>query len=160
VRREVGALDPSLPIVDLRSMEAVFEETLSRPRLLSRLLAAFAGLALLLAAIGTYGVLAYTVAERRREIGVRMALGADGARVLRMVLRDGMLLAGAGLVLGVLGAFAATRVLGSMLYGISPGDPMTLAAVLALMALVALAACYVPARRASSVDPMLVLRQD
>jgi predicted permease len=160
VRREVGALDASLPIVDLRSMEAVFEETLSRPRLLSRLLAAFAGLALLLAAIGTYGVLAYTVAERRREIGVRMALGADGPRVLRMVLRDGMLLAGAGLVLGVLGALAVTRVLASLLYGISPGDPATIAAVLASMGLVAFAACYVPARRASAVDPMLVLRQD
>jgi ABC-type antimicrobial peptide transport system permease subunit len=160
IRREVGVLDGSLPIVDLRSMDEVFEETLSRPRLLSRLLGVFAGLALLLAAIGTYGVLAYTVAERRREIGVRMALGADRARVLRMVLRDGLWLAGAGLVAGVVGALAATRVLGSMLYGVAPGDPATLAGVVASMLAVALVACYLPARRASAVDPMVVLREE
>jgi putative ABC transport system permease protein len=159
-RREVGALDASLPIVDLRSMEAVFEETLSRPRLLARLLGAFAALALLLAVIGTYGVLAYTVAERRREIGVRMALGADRGRVLAMVLGDGMLLAGIGVALGVVGALVATRVLGSMLYGITPTDPVTLGSVLALMLGVALLACYLPARRASAVDPMLVLRDE
>jgi predicted permease len=160
VRREVANLDATLPVVNLRTMELVFEETLSRPRLLARLLGAFAGLALLLAVVGTYGVLAYTVAERRREIGVRMALGADRSRVLGMVLGEGMVLAGVGLVAGIAGALMATRVMTTLLYGVKPTDPLTLAGVSMLVLLVALAACYVPARRASAVDPMLVLREE
>lgn len=160
VRREVMALDSSLPIIDLRSMEDVFDETLSRPRLLSNLLGMFAGLALLLAVVGTYGVLAYTVAERRREIGLRMALGADRANVLGMVLRDGMTLAGTGLLLGLAGALLTSRVLGTLLYGVQPWDPVVLSGVSVLILLAALAACYLPARRASAVDPMLALRDE
>jgi ABC-type antimicrobial peptide transport system permease subunit len=160
VRRETGALDPSLPVVNFRTMEEVFDETLNRPRWLARLLTGFAGLALLLAVVGTYGVLAYIVAERRREIGVRMALGADRGRVLRMVLRDGMTLAVIGASLGLGLALLAMRVLRSMLYGVTPTDPFTLTTVAGAMLVVALAACAVPARRASSVDPMLVLREE
>jgi ABC-type antimicrobial peptide transport system permease subunit len=138
----------------------VFAENLSRPRLLARLLAAFAGLALLLAAVGTYGVLSYTVAERRREIGVRMAVGADRGRVLRLVLRDGLGLAGLGLGLGVAGALATSRFTSSLLFGVGPADPVSFTAVVVTMAVVAFAACLLPARRAASVDPVVVLRDE
>ncbi len=160
VRQAVAAIDPNLPVVKLRTMDDVFDESIGRPRLLADLLGIFAGLALLLAAIGSYGVLAYMVTERRREIGIRMALGADRASVLRMVLSQGLLLAVIGVAIGLGVAFALSRVLTSLLFGVSPTDPATIVAVVVLMALVALAACYLPARSATRVDPMIVLRDE
>ncbi len=160
IRQAVGALDPTLPIVKLRSMDEVFSDSVSRPHFLAELLGIFAGVALALAAIGTYGVLAYSVNERRREIGIRMALGATEHGLLAMVLRQGMTLAGVGLVAGLVGAFAATRLVSSMLFNVRPADPITFAAVAAFMLMVAFVACVLPARRATRVDPLVALRSD
>jgi len=154
---EVG---PTLPIVRMRTMEEVFADSLQRPRFLAVLLVAFGSLALLLAAVGTYGILSYIVTERRREIGIRMALGADRRSVMRMVLRQGLTLTGIGLVVGIVASFVVNRALGSMLFAIKPNDPLTFAGVSGLIALVAALACLVPARSATRVDPLVVLRQD
>lgn len=160
IRKTVAEMDPSLPIVGLREMEEVFADALSRPRFLAVLLAIFAGLALLLAAVGAYGILSYLVAERQQEIGIRMALGADRPSVVGMVLGQGMALAAAGLALGLAASLVLTRVLASLLFGIAPHDPATLAAGVVFMGLVALAACLMPAYRATSVDPIVVLRAE
>jgi putative ABC transport system permease protein len=160
IRRAVESLDPALPIVKLQSMDDVFADAIGRPRLLAQLLGIFAALALLLAAIGSYGVLACVVTERRREIGIRMALGADRTSVLRMVLGQGLSLAAAGIVAGLTASFAISRVLASMLFGVKPTDPATTASVVGLITLVALTASYLPARSATRVDPMIVLRED
>jgi predicted permease len=160
VQRVVAAKDASLPIIDLRAMDEVFSQAIGRPRLLAQLLLGFAILALLMAAIGTYGVLAYVVSERRREIGVRMALGAGRASVLSMVLRQGLGLTLLGLVVGLLGALAVNRLAAALFFGVAPADPATYAAVAAFICLVGLVACLVPARRATRVDPILVLRQE
>jgi len=156
----VSSLDPALPVVKLQSMDDVFADAIGRPRLLAQLLGLFAGLALLLAAIGSYGVLSYMVGERRREIGIRMALGADRASVLRMVLSQGLRLTLAGVVAGLGAAFAMNRLLASLLFGVTPGDPVTIGVVVALIGGVALVACYLPARTATRVDPMIVLREE
>ena len=160
IERVVRAADPAVPVVRLREMESVFTESIRRPRLLAQLLTAFAGLALLLAAIGTYGVLSYMVAERRREIGIRMALGAHQANVLREVMRQGLLLTGVGMVLGLVVALGLNRLIASLLFGVQPTDPATLAAVIAAILAVAALACLLPAWRASRVDPSVVLRAD
>jgi predicted permease len=160
VQRIVAGMDPSLPVIRLRTMDDVFSESTARPRSLAQLLGGFALLALLLAAVGTYGILSYLVTERRREIGIRMALGANRGSVLRMVMRQGMLLAASGVALGVTGAFGVTRVIATLLFGVRPTDPATIAAVVATIVTVALLACYLPARRATRVDPMLVLRDE
>ncbi len=160
IRRAVSGLDPALPIVSLRSMDDVFSDSVSRPRFLAQLLGVFASVALMLAAIGTYGVLAYTVAERRREIGIRMALGAMAQGVVGMVLREGMSLAVVGVAVGVAGALALTRVASTLLFGVKAADPLTFIAVAGFMLVVALLACAVPARRATRVDPLVALRQD
>ena len=160
LRAAVADVDTTLPIVRLRTMEDVFQDAVQRPRFLAVLLMVFAGLALLLAAIGTYGILSYIVAERRREIGIRMALGADRASVLRMVLRQGLTLTGVGLAAGIAASFAVNRTLSSMLFNVRPNDPMTFAGVAGLIALVAILACLIPARSATRVDPLVVLRQD
>jgi len=152
--------DPSVPIVRLRDMNGVFEESIRRPRLLAQLLGGFAGLALLLAAIGTYGVLSYMVAERRREIGIRMALGADQGSVLVQVMKQGLVLTTVGIVAGLAGAFGLNRLIASLLFGVQPTDPITMAAVVGTITLVAAVACWLPAWRASRVDPNVVLRQD
>jgi ABC-type antimicrobial peptide transport system permease subunit len=141
-------------------MNAVFDESIRRPRLLAQLLGGFAALALLLAAIGTYGVLSYMVAERRREIGIRMALGAAQQSVLRQVMSQGLLLTIAGIVIGLAGAFALNRLIASLLFGVQPTDAATIAAVVATITLVALVACWLPAWRASRLDPNIVLRQE
>jgi putative ABC transport system permease protein len=154
------SLDPTLPVVKLQSMDDVFAEAIGRPRLLAQLLGIFGGLALLLAAIGSYGVLSYMVTERRREIGIRMALGADRASVLRMVLSQGLRLTFVGVVVGLAAAFALNRVLASLLFGVRPSDPVTIGAVVALISIVAMVACYPPARVATRVDPMIVLREE
>ena len=156
----VREADPSVPIVRLREMNAVFDESIRRPRLLAQLLGAFAGLALLLAAIGTYGVLSYMVAERRREIGIRMALGAAQTSVLGQVMKQGLTLTGIGIGIGLAGAFALSRLIASLLFGVQPTDPITVVAVVATITLVAAVACLLPAWRASKVDPIVVLRQD
>jgi predicted permease len=158
--RIVREADASVPIVRLRNMNGVFEESIRRPRLLAQLLGGFAGLALLLAAIGTYGVLSYMVAERRREIGIRMALGADQGSVLTGVLKQGLVLTTVGIIVGLGGAFALNRLIASLLYGVQPTDPATLILVVTTITIVAAVACWLPAWRASRMDPNIVLRQE
>jgi putative ABC transport system permease protein len=160
IRQAVKTLDPSLPIVKLRTMDDVFTETIGRPCLLAGLLGVFAVLALVLAAIGSYGVLAYLVTERRREIGIRMALGADRASVLQMILSQGLRLTTTGVVGGLAIAFAMNRALVSLLFGVTPSDPTTIVGVVALIGVVTVVACYAPAYSATRVDPMIVLRED
>ena len=141
-------------------MDASVAENVAAPRFRTLLLAIFAAVAVCLAMAGVYGVMAYLVSQRSNEIGLRMALGASPADVSRLVLREGTLLTGTGLVLGLAGAFAATRLLTSVLFEVKPGDPMTYAAVSVLLAVVALAASCIPAYRASKVDPIVALRQE
>jgi putative ABC transport system permease protein len=160
IESAVREADASVPVVRLREMDAVFAESIRRPRLLAQLLGMFAGLALLLAAIGTYGVLSYMVTERRREIGVRIALGANQGRVLGDVLKQGLALTAAGLAGGLAGALALDRVMTAMLFGVEASDPATLGAVMATILGVAGFACVVPAWRASRVDPIVVLREE
>ena len=156
--RAIADVDASVPISQLREMDEVFTNSIRRPRLLAQLLTVFAGLALVLAAIGTYGVLAYMVAERRREVGIRLALGAERRRVLGQVMRYGLTLAGCGLVIGVAAALGVNRLVASLLFGVEPTDPATLLAVFAMLTLVAAVACWLPAWRASRLDPNVVLR--
>jgi ABC-type antimicrobial peptide transport system permease subunit len=156
----VRDVDPTVPIVRLREMDAVFAESIRRPRLLAQLLGAFAGLALLLAAVGTYGVVSYTATERRREIGVRMALGASRCGVIGLVMKQGLHATVIGVIVGVAGAFAANRMIASLLFGVQPTDPTTLTAVVMTITLVAAGACWLPAWRASRLDPNVVLRAD
>ncbi len=160
IEAAVREADPSVPIVRLREMNAVFDESIRRPRLLAQLLGGFAGLALLLAAIGTYGVLSYMVAERRREIGIRMALGAGQRSVLGQVMKQGLVLTAVGVTGGLAGAFALNRLIASLLFGVRPTDPITIVAVVATIGLVAAVACWLPAWRASRMDPNVVLRQE
>jgi predicted permease len=160
VTAAVRATDRSVPVVRLRDMDSVYAEAIRRPRLLAQLLGGFAGLALILAAIGTYGVLSHMVAERRREIGIRMALGADQRSVLSQVLKQGLTLTGVGIVVGLAGAFAINRVIASLLFGVKPTDPATMTMVVMTIAAVAAFACWLPAWRASRVDPNVVLRDE
>jgi putative ABC transport system permease protein len=159
-RRTVSSLDPTLPVVKFRTMEDVFADSVSRPRFLAQLLGIFGAVALALAAIGTYGVLAYSVAVRRRELGIRMALGSSQQGLLSLVLGQGMALAALGLIVGLLGAFAVTRLAASLLFGVKPADPLTFVGVGAFMMVVAFVACLVPARRATRVDPLVALRAE
>jgi putative ABC transport system permease protein len=160
LRAAVREIDTSLPIVRMRTMDDVFEASVARPQFLALLLTVFAGLALLLAAIGTYGILSYAVAERRQEIGIRMALGADRSAVLGMILRHGLLLTGIGVAAGIAGSLLVNRTLGSLLFNVEPNDPLTLAGVTLIIVLVAVVACLIPARSATRVDPLVVLRQE
>ncbi|HEX2253289.1 MAG TPA: ABC transporter permease [Thermoanaerobaculia bacterium] len=160
VRRAVGALDPSLPLAEVKTLDRAVADSLTRPRFVTLLVAVFAAIALLLAAVGTYGVLAYAVEERRHEVGVRMALGADAGRVLRMVVGQGMRPVIAGLVLGLAGALLTGRLLASQLYGVTATDPVTYAVVPAVLVAVALVACLIPGRSATRTDPATALRSD
>ena len=160
IRAAVRNLDPTVPVVRLREMDAVFTESIRRPRLLALLLAAFGGLALLLAAIGTYGVLSYMVTERRREIGIRMALGAARSSVVALVMRQGLQAAGVGVALGIAGAVAVSRLIAALLFEVRPTDPVTLIAVALTIGSVAVLACWFPAWRASRLDPSVVLREN
>jgi predicted permease len=160
LERLVRDVDPAVPIVRLREMDAVFSESIRRPRLLAQLLGAFAGLALLLAAVGTYGVLSYMVTERRREIGVRMALGASRSSVIRLVMKLGLQATVVGVIVGVAGALAANRMIAALLFGVEPTDAATIAAVAAAISTFAAVACWLPGWRASRLDPNVVLRAD
>jgi putative ABC transport system permease protein len=160
IRRETKALIPNLPPPLIRTMDDLLSETVAQPRLQTGLLSLFAGIALLLAAVGLYGVLAYVVAQRTREIGVRIALGAQKRNVLSLVIREGMKLALAGVVVGVLFALALTRVLRGLLYDVKPTDPLTFVAVSLVLVAIALFACWLPARRATKIDPMEALRYE
>jgi predicted permease len=160
IRNEVWAIDKDVPLADIQPLAQVVSESISRPRSTMLLLAVFAGVALLLGSIGIYGVIAYAVAQRTQEIGIRMALGASSRDVLRMVIGQGMRLILAGVALGIGGALAATRALESLLFGVSATDALTFAVVALLLALVALLACWIPARRAAKVDPMVALRYE
>jgi predicted permease len=160
IRAAVRELDRNLPVSDVATMSTRLVQSMADRRYPMLLLAVFAALAVLLSAIGIYGVLSFAVNQRRREIGVRMALGARYADVLRMVVGGGMRLTLGGVLLGAVGAALAARALGRLLYGVTPTDPLTFVAVAALLALVALIAIYFPARRAALVDPMKVLRTD
>jgi putative ABC transport system permease protein len=158
VREAILAVDPNLPAADVRTMEARLDELVAQRRLRMTLLTAYAALALLLAAVGIYGVLSYFVAQHTAEIGIRMALGAQAGDVLRFVLRRGMGLAIVGVVLGLITSFAVMRLMKTMLFGVNVTDPLTFAMVALLLAAVALLACWIPARRAMKVDPIIALR--
>ena len=160
LRDLVKSLDANVPVFGVRTLAQQKDGSLALQRMAATLLGGFGALALLLAALGIYGVLAYSVSRRTREIGVRMALGAQVADVLRLVLRQGLGLAGAGLVLGLGGAVAVTRLLRSFLYEVTPLDPLTFGAVMVLLAAVSLLACWMPARRAARVEPMTALRNE
>ena len=157
LRREVQALDKDQPLYNIRTYEDVVSQSLGTRRVSMQLFTVFACAALLLAAIGIYGVMAYNVTQRTQEIGIRMALGAQSGDVLRMVVTQGMVLVLVGIVVGVAGALGVTRLLDSLLFGVNPTDPLTFAVISLLLALVALLACYLPARRAAKLDPMKAL---
>ncbi len=159
-RQEVYALDPAQPVSRVRLLDDIVSESVAGDRLITFLLGGFALIALLLASVGIYGVLSYSVSQRTHEIGVRMALGAGRSDVLRHILREGMILAMAGIVLGLVGAFVLTRFLESLLYGIPPTDTLVYATISVLLGAVAFLACRVPAGRATRVDPMVALRHE
>ena len=160
VKRAIWRVDRDQPVWRVRALDRAIGESLGPPTVTMGLTSSFALLALLLAAVGVYGVTSYAVARRTHEVGIRMALGARGAQVLRMVVRQGMRSIVIALAIGLLGALGATRLLASQLYGVRATDPLTFVAVPLLLALVALAACWIPARRASRVDPVVALRME
>jgi len=160
VRRAVSEFDPGAVVYAVETMNEVLATSMAARRLSMILLAAFAGLALALSCIGLYGVLSYLAGERTREIGVRIALGAERRDIQRLILGQGVKMAFAGVALGILLALGLTHLMSSQLFGITPHDPLTFAAVALILLLVALGACYLPARRAMGVDPMVALRHE
>jgi putative ABC transport system permease protein len=160
IEAAVRAFDRDLAVTRVEPMEAVIDEDVASDRLVSAMMVGFAAAAVLIAAIGLYGVISYGVAQRVREFGIRRALGADSGALLTLVLGQGLTLAVVGAGLGLVGAFASTRLMRSLLYGVSPDDPITLGTVVLAMCAVGLAASYVPARRASLADPMESLREE
>jgi putative ABC transport system permease protein len=160
IRQEVGTLDPSVPVASVRTMEQILATVTVQPRFNMILLGIFAAVALVMASVGIYGVLSYSVTQRTHEIGIRLALGAGQGDVLKMVVSQGMGLALTGMVVGVACSFALTRLMAGLLYGVSATDPVTFVAIAALLTGVALLACYLPARRATKVDPVVALRYE
>ncbi|HVG32956.1 MAG TPA: ABC transporter permease [Pyrinomonadaceae bacterium] len=160
VRKEILAIDPQQPVSNIQPMTQLMSESITRPRFITLLLGVLASIALALAVVGIYGLMSYGVIERTHEIGIRMALGAQRGDVLKMVVGHGLKLILAGLLIGVVGAFALTRLMTSLLFDVSAVDPLTFVVVSALLTLAALAACYIPARRATRVDPMVALRYE
>jgi putative ABC transport system permease protein len=160
IRQQVWELNRELALTRIKTMEQLLSESVAQPRFRTALLALFAGLALVLAGVGIYGVISYNVAQRTHELGIRMALGAQARDVLRLVLKQGMALALIGVGAGLGGALALTRLLKTLLFGVSATDPLTFAVIAFLLAAVAFLACWIPARRATKVDPMTVLRSE
>jgi ABC-type antimicrobial peptide transport system permease subunit len=160
VKNELRKLDADLPMYYVRTMQQRVDESLARRRFSMLLLAVFASVALALATIGIYGVMAYFVNQGRREIGIRMALGATQRNILSLVVRQGMALALCGIAIGLAGAVLLTRLIGSLLFGVEATDPVTFVGIALLLALVALLASYIPARRAARVDPLVALRYE
>jgi putative ABC transport system permease protein len=160
LRGVIRGLDPTVPVYQIATAREIVEETMAERRFAMRLLGAFAGVALLLAAVGLYGVVSYTVAQRTREVGVRIALGASGADVLRLILTSGLGTIAAGLASGLLATLVVVRFMESLLFGVDARDPASLAAAAGLLVLVALGAHLVPARRALRIDPAVALRRD
>jgi putative ABC transport system permease protein len=160
VRKEVLQIDPNQPVADVKTMQAWLDSAVAGARYRTALLGLFALVALALASTGIYGVMSYSVSQRTHEVGVRMALGAQRLDVLRLVVRQGMTLVFVGVAIGLAGAFALTRLMDSLLFGVTAKDPLTFVAVAALLTLVAFVACYLPARRATKVDPLVALRYE
>jgi putative ABC transport system permease protein len=160
IRQEVAAIDRNQPVLDIGTMEEVLSDSVADSRFQMTLLAIFAAVALILAATGVYSVMAYAVARRTHEMGIRLALGARGRDVLKLVMGQGMRLALAGMGIGLAAAFGLTRLMRGLLYGVGALDPLTFIAVPLLLAGVAIIACYVPARRAMRVDPLTALRSE
>jgi len=160
VRSALAQIDKGLPMADVYTMEEIMYSSVAQPRLEAVLLGLFGGLAMVLAAVGIYGVMSYSVSERTSEIGIRMALGASPASILRMVCKQGLMLTGIGLAAGLGLALGLTRLMSKLLFGVSPTDPVTFVIIAVMLAIVALLACWVPARRATSVDPLVALRYE
>ena len=160
IREQVRRLSPELALNDLRAMDEIRSRSIASPRFYLIALGIFAGIGLMLAVVGVYGVIAYTVAQSRADIGIRMAIGARATDVVRMFVDEGLVLTGVGLVLGAVGAFVLTRLMSGLLFGVTPTDAPTFVGVALLMGVVALVACYLPARRAANVDPLLALRRE
>jgi putative ABC transport system permease protein len=158
LRREIAAIDRAIVLSDIKALDEIVSAAAAQPRFRTALLTAIAGLALLMASVGLYGVVAYSVAQRTREIGIRMALGADRSNVLHTMLREGLLLAVAGILCGLPAAYWATRILTGLLYGIEPTDLPSFGLASAGLLIVTLTSSYVPARRATKVDPLITLR--
>jgi putative ABC transport system permease protein len=158
VTKEVAAMDPDVPLFGVRTMQEFLSASVAAPRFNTTLLSIFAGVALVLTIVGLYGVMSYSVAQRTNEIGIRLALGAQSRDVLLMVVRQGSMLILVGLVFGLAGAYALTRLIASLLFGVTTKDPLTFVAVAVVLAVVALLACYIPALRATKVDPIEALR--
>jgi len=153
-------MDPSIPLTSIRVFDEYVSRSLARPRFNALLLSIFAGVALLLTAIGIYGVMAYSVAQRTNEIGIRIALGAAQFSIFKLIVGHAMMLVGISVVIGVAGAFAATRLLSTMLFGVGAGDPLTFVSIVVLITVVAFLAAWLPARRAMRVNPIVALRAD
>jgi putative ABC transport system permease protein len=160
IREHVHAVDPQMPVYDLSTMEAAVSESMSQPRFYMMLLTAFAVLALLLAALGIYGVISYSVSQRTRELGIRIALGATQDRVMRLVLGQGMMLTVAGVFVGLVGAYWLMHLLATLLYGVAATDTATFGGVALVLLAVAWLASYLPARRAARVDPVIAMRSE
>jgi putative ABC transport system permease protein len=160
VREKISETDPNLPVSGILAMDEVIAASVAQPRLIMQFVGVFAGFALLLAAIGIYGVMAYTVTTRKQEMGIRVALGATPADILRLVVGQGMRMTLVGVVLGVVISFGLTRLLSSLLFGVQSTDPLAFTAAALLLVATALLASYLPARRATRVDPIVVLRYE
>jgi putative ABC transport system permease protein len=160
VRREVQSVDPSIPVFGVRTMDELVAKYLAQRKFALELLGVFAGVALLLASIGIYGVMAYTFSRRTNEIGIRMAMGAQRADIFKIAVAEGALVVAFGLFAGLAGSLALTRLLQTMLFGVTATDPITFAAISGLLAAVAMAACFVPARKATRVDPLVALKHE
>jgi ABC-type antimicrobial peptide transport system permease subunit len=160
LQKAVASVNPNLPLADVKTLQSVYDRSLARTSFTLVLLAVAGGMALLLGLIGIYGVISYSVSQRTREIGIRLALGAPVQNLTKMFVRYGLLLSGIGVAFGLTGALALTRLMKSVLYGVSPSDPLTYLGVLAGLVLAATLASYLPARRATKVDPVEALRAE
>jgi len=160
IRQAVWSVVPNLPVSEVNTLDYYYNRSMARTSFTLVMLAVAGSMALFIGVVGLYGVIAYSVSQRRREIGVRMALGAGKGEVLKLVIGQGIRLALIGVAIGLAGALGLTRFLSGLLYGVKPGDPLTLVAVSALLMAVALLASYIPARQAAKVDPMVALKHE